>query len=94
MRRCGVSGVAWGLNDGYSQVLPVSATNYLGHHHQHASAESFESAMRLLHVQANSMSLPSVLVSRLCKERPTKETDGGEGVRRISSTHKRPRQQG
>jgi hypothetical protein len=60
--------VAWGLNDGYTQLLPVSATNNLGRHHQHAPAESFESAMRLLRAQANSMSLPSALVSRLYDE--------------------------
>jgi hypothetical protein len=62
MRNCGVSGVAWWLNDGYAQVLPVSATNYLRNHHQHASVEASEDATRLPHSQANFTNLPSTLV--------------------------------
>jgi hypothetical protein len=59
------------LNDGSTRLVPVSATNYLGHLHRHAPAESFESAMRLPRVQVNSTSLPPALVSRLYDERPT-----------------------
>jgi hypothetical protein len=80
MRRYGVSGVAWWLNDGYSQVVPLWASNSLGNHHQNASSEGFEGATRLPHVQVNPMSLPSALVSRLCDERPIKGKGVGEGL--------------
>jgi hypothetical protein len=58
----------------------VSATNDLGHHHQHASVESFEGARRLPHAHVNFTSLPSALVSRLCDERHKWVYTGVEGV--------------
>jgi hypothetical protein len=51
-------------------VTRASATDYLGQHHQHASAKSFEGARRLPRAQVNFVSRPSALVSRLCDERP------------------------
>jgi hypothetical protein len=80
MRNCGVSGVAWWLNDGYAQVLPVWVTNYLRHQHQHASAEASEDATHLPHATANFTSLPPALVSRLYDERPTLVKRGCEGI--------------
>jgi hypothetical protein len=70
MRRCSVSGVAWWLSDGYAQVLPVSVTNDLGHHHQHARGQAFAGVRCLPHTQGNFVSLPPAPVSRLCDERP------------------------
>jgi hypothetical protein len=68
------------LHDGYTQLLPVSATNNPGHHHQHASAEAFDGETRLPRVQACSTSLPSALVSHLCDERLTWAWKGGKGM--------------
>jgi hypothetical protein len=60
-----------GLHGGYTQLLPVSATNNREHHHQHASAEVSEGARSLPHALINFTNLSSALVSRLCDERPT-----------------------
>jgi hypothetical protein len=56
------------LHDGYTQLLPVSATNNLDHYHQHVSAEASEGARRLPRIQVNFKSLSSALVLRLCDE--------------------------
>jgi hypothetical protein len=80
MRRYSVSGVAWGSNDGYAQVLPVWVTNYLRHQHQHASPEGSEGATHLPHATANFTSLPPALVSRLYDERSTLAKRGCEGI--------------